>query len=377
MTKCCNGGATVIVQNCISKKSVIVENYSFLSGEYKLNGVGSLSITFNELEIGELVSPFFADCNHITVIAKCDGDIDSEQVVFSGILTTRSENPFISVLRQQSNDTITWIAESDNSLLYKKVIAYEEGSTQAFKSMPADKAICEFVAENSGQSINPTRGSGNGYSCQSLKVCDSCLRGNGRADMWEGDRSYENLGETIEKISSSYGVDWEVTYDNCEYTFCIRRGVDRTYPNGTNPILLSDKQENIIVASYLNSISEMAHIAIVHGDNEVVEVAVDDLKKYPCFCRREIYVDGTKQTTSSSLETLGREALQQNRRIVELKFTPDTCRIQLGRDFFVGDRFTAVYNGQTFDHKVTGYGFTVDSTGFQYDTIRYELVNQR
>lgn len=375
MSNCCDGITTVIIENCINGTSVEVDGYTFLSGNYVLNGVGSMSITFSESGINDIVKGFFSDCNHITVYNRCSCD-SKNQIVFSGILVAQLKTPVRVNINQETNDTVTWIAESDNSILYNKLIAYEEGTAEAFKSMPADKAICQFVNENAGVGITGDRGSGtNSYSCQSLTVCDSCLNGVGKADDWEGDRSYENLGETIEKIGNAYGVDWEVTYENCEYTFCTRNGIDRTYPDGVSPLLLSDKQENIIVESYFSSIAEMAHIAIVHGDNETVEVAVDDINAFPCHCSREIYVDGTKQTTTESLETLGREALRENGRIVELKFTPDTCKIQFGSEFFVGDTFTAIYNGQSFNHKVTGYDFSVSSSGFNYDSISYELVN--
>lgn len=114
----------------------------------------------------------------------------------------------------------------------------------------------------------------------------------------------KNLYDVISAICQDYGLGNKVTgtKDNI-FTFTLYKGVDRSYAQSENPyVVFSDKYDNLINATYINTVENRATSVLVAGEGEGLDrttVWVDNPSNYRGMFRYEMYDDSRNMSSNN------------------------------------------------------------------------------
>ena len=277
-------------------------------------------------------------------------DRNARQVnVFDGIIT--------GFRRLYTTKSVIVLLEHINRFT-KAQIAYFEKTAQSNKNMAGDKAMTEYVNENIGQaSNNVLRGKGDARANRtSLNLSVSTAIGN--APVWEGEKSYQSLLDTLNEIADTTQTEWMITSSSVrQYLFTAKHpfyGADRR-----NDIRLSECLGNVSfiegVEDYTNRATLSYAIGSGEGENKLFSIkSTTDHLVIPEL-DIEVTADGNDQDTQNSIDTVAMTGLAENKGSFETEIELDE-NIIFGRDLYLGDIFTArePYTNKTQDFEVVG-----------------------
>lgn len=274
----------------------------------------------------------------------------------------------------QANGKTVWVATGagPNTLLERRVIAYEKDSAGASKIGAGESVIKAYVEENLGILATVANGRAANGVCPRFSVEPD----SGAGASWEGERSWRKLADVVREIAKATDIDFEIlhSYDPEQgvlYNFITHEdylGDDRTYKdinpntgrkmNGFLPVLFSVPKATVQQIRY--SYERIAEItrAFVVGESGGVELPVyreSDLIGDSPWNLKENAKRGFNQATLDQLYTQADEELAAGEPRETFTFTPmQQPSLLYGRDYFLGDFVSAMYGTILRDKRITG-----------------------
>ncbi len=271
-----------------------------------------------------------------------------------------------------------------NDLLERRIIAYDAASAEADKTATgADDMMKAYVDENLGGSAAAGRDiTGFGFSIQANLTAGVAV------DKQAARRNLLLVCQELAKASREQGTPLffdvvDATPTTFQFrTYTGQRGIDRTWPDGLNPVILSTEMGNLRDPSYEQDWRDEWSFVYAAGQGEEAQrevVEVPDAARIAAsiFNRREQLFDGRNNSDTDALTDGGnsrlREGIPLKRFQATLQDTP-TFRYQLDWDF--GDKLTAEYVGERFDVDVAAVMGTVDGLGGEVVQARLDNADQ-
>lgn len=203
----------------------------------------------------------------------------------------------------------------------------------------AEIAIRQLITENA---INPTIPE---RKISGLSLGDTL----NLPDTIEKQITGDNLGESIEKICTSYGYGYDIDIIDNKFVFYLYKGTDRSFNQNENPyIIFSSKFENILRTEYAYDITNLGNVALVAGEGAGVDRLTHLVGDASDLDRYEKYVDArdistnngeyTEQEYYKLLESRGLEKLKENAVVESFSGETETrITYTLNKDYFLGD----------------------------------------
>lgn len=292
---------------------------------------------------------------------------------------------FVGLFQNVTKETQTsgkklWVATGagPNTLLERRVIAYEKDSIGASKIGPGESVIKSYVEENLGLLATVANG----------RVADGVCTGfyvepdSGAGVVWEGERSWRKLSDVVREIANATQIDFEVVYsyepeNGVRYDFLTHEdylGDDRTFAdidpntgrklNGLIPVLFSVPKATVQQIRY--SRERLAEItrAFVVGENLGIELPVyreSDLVEDSPWNLKENAKRGFNQATLDQLYTQADEELALGVPRETFTFSPmQQPSLLYGRDYFLGDFVSAMYEDIIRNKRITAVKIRVE-----------------
>lgn len=275
------------------------------------------------------------------------------------------------------SNRLTLYGKCPNYLLGRAVIFAAAGSAYTNKTAAADDVMKAFVRENRGALATDTT---RAFSSTYFGV---------QADLALGPTitkasAYKNLLNVLQELSAesaAEGVDQPIYFDivtsipdgstgktKFEFqTFAGQLGLDRTYPDGINPLQLSTKDDTLSNPELDVDYSDEANVVYVGGKGEgsarATATATGDGRNNSLWARREIFYNASNQA-AANLDNIGAMVLRQSkpRTTFRAEFGPEFLS-QYGEEWDVGYKLTAVHRGQSYDVLVRSVEVYKDSEG--------------
>lgn len=350
----------------------VLDSFSTLDLVRKVNGVGSLVLnlpkTFDDLLFtGDDIRPD----NRIAVFRKVGGggfylEGDTQWMVVDGYKNLSESGERISIVK----------CEDAIGLLKRRTVAYNAGSAQALKTATfADNAMKAIVDENFSTSATDTdrRLATTLLTIQANQSLGASVgKAFARRNVLDVLIEYANASE----LAGTY-LAFDIasqTQSTLEFrTYASQRGVDRRWPGGSNPVLLSQELGNLSGASigYLHS-QEINYVyaggqGIESARNVQVSSDTTRIALSP-FNRRESFVDARMTNTSSILIDEADAAVRAGniKRPFSARFTENETTLY-GLHVNFGDFVTAVYEGQKIDCRLNNIRLNVRGGQEQID----------
>ena len=359
--------------------TAIFDDWRGLQWQYVVNAPGFFSLT---LDGGDArVSLFLPDCQ-IEIWRTIPGVLPWA-LAYEALVEDVYDSLF-----ENGNRQFVIVGAGYNSLLARRTIAYYSDAAGAAKSGAAETVMKEFVDENLGPGATvPPRLLNDGVLAGLTIGADL-----GTGSAWTGQRTGQNLLDTLKKISLVGGVDFAVigtgpaTYQFS--TYYPQLGADRTTIGldpttgrnaaGNVPVVFSPLLNNVSRMEYRKKHSDETNAVFVWGTGTASARAVR-LRTDPVAIAvspiglREISRSGASQSSAANLDQVGDEDLEKYAARDDLDFTPLLSDQTLyGKDFSVGDLVTADYFGRTFHKRITSVNASV-SSGSSGESMDFEF----
>ncbi len=163
----------------------------------------------------------------------------------------------------------------------------------------------------------------------------------------------DNLGDTIEKICTTYGYGYDIEYNDGKLMFFLFTGSDRSFGQTENPyVIFSSEFDNILESEYTEDFQNYKNVALVAGEGEGIErktsVAIGENGRAGGLKRYEIYVDArdlssnegeyTEEEYKSMLANRGMETISGNAIVRSFSGEIETKMMyKINEDYFLGD----------------------------------------
>lgn len=159
----------------------------------------------------------------------------------------------------------------------------------------------------------------------------------------------DNLGETIEKLCTTYGYGYDIEIVNDQFNFYLYAGVDRSYNQSVNPyVVFSNDFENLLATDYSYDMENYQNVALVAGEGEGINRKTQSVGNASGLDRCETYVDARDLSTNDGEYTEEEyKNVLQNRGLEKLNETPivesfsgeteTRLTYKLNEDYFLGD----------------------------------------
>lgn len=318
------------------------------------NTFRSLHITRNigrigalQIELDKKSLDFIPSLDSRLVIVRSIGS-------FSWVVGTYFLRGVTKTLDEQG-ETVRLYGYDHNSLTARRIIAYKSSTSQAQKSAAADDMMRAVVRENLGASAAASRNlSAYGFSVES----DLSL-----ASTVSTSFAYANVYDALDQIANiAYSTNGERVYWDCRPVdegwgcqFIARLncvGMDRRYPSGFNPILISPEVGNVQSVKLDEDYSSEINYVYAGGrgenlDREIVEVSNDVRIGASAVNRMEGFFDGRNFDTTSRLTAAGKRRLSEGAQLITFDAElSENDNFRAGRDFSPGDLLTVSYEGE-------------------------------
>jgi len=264
-------------------------------------------------------------------------------------------------------------------LLRRRIVAADAGSAGAEKTAEADDMMKEYVYEALGGGAGAGRNiTALGFSIQAdLTAAPSIDKAAAR----------RNLLKTLQEIAkTSYYQGTPLYFDvitatttTFEFrTYTNQRGQDRT-TSGTNPVTLSAEHgtlQNPVLTEDWRSEATFVYAAGQGIKAARVVQTVEDTARTASsiFNRQEALFDGKDYEAAVALNDAGENYLRslRPRRSFKAQIV-NTTGNRMGKDWYFGDKVTAVYEKEQFDALIEAISATVTSDGETIDArIEYD-----
>ena len=283
-------------------------------------------------------------------------------------------------LAEWDYEKITITAFDADILLKRRVLAYSAKSTQTNKFGTADDLMKAYVRENLGElagdairtippnlfGVQPDLGgcprlnkSASGKTVLSVLqelATDSLAKGT-----W--------LGFGIIAVNNGTKLEFQ--------TFTGQRGTDRRYPYGDNPTLLGAEQGNLTNVTLTDDWRDEGNVVYAGGQGEgssqIIQFAQNrQRREITTWSRIEEWVSASHAGTTLTGQTEAELRLRELRPFKSFSAdVQDTDSSRYGREYRLGDRVTALFDGETFDVMVEGV--QVDVTDPNPDNVTIKL----
>jgi hypothetical protein len=277
-------------------------------------------------------------------------------------------------------EKITITAVDADILLQRRVLAYTAKSSQTNKFGHADDLMKAYVRENLGNlasdatrkiptnlfSVQPDQGfcpyvnkSASGKTVLSTLqdlALDSQTRGT-----W--------LGFGIIAMDNGSRLEFQ--------TFRGQRGTDRRYPIGDKPMILGAEQGNLTNVQITDDWRDEKNVVYAGGigtaNLQIVRYAQNLTRRtISPWSRCEEWVSASHTDTTATVQTEADLRLRELKPVKSFSAdVQDTDVYRYGREYYFGDRVTAIFDGEGFDCMVEGV--QVDVTDPNPDTVTIKL----
>lgn len=237
-------------------------------------------------------------------------------------------------------------------LVNRRSIMYYATTTYTLKSGPGETVMKEYVEENLGASAtSPPRVVSGTFPNFTIEL--DLARGNN----WFGQRSYKNLLEVLQEVAIATSVDFDIVWTGTGFEFkCYspQRGTDRR-----DTVIFSPSFGNMIRPNYILSRTEEANVIVVMGSDigtaRRIQVRESTAQNDSPWNKIEAAHDARQEDTISALQSAGDAQLEEL--AAKENFTCEivqTNTLQYGRDYFLGDIVTLVFDDIIRVKKIIG-----------------------
>ena len=253
------------------------------------------------------------------------------------------------------DEAYTIRAHCYNSLVSRRIVAYQAASAFSDKTARADNMMKAVIRENLGTLAD----TGRNIAAYGLTVeADLSLAGTVSA-AFAFKNVYDTLGQIadIALATNAERVYWDMRPTDIGWTceFIARKdrtGADRRFYTGSNPILVSPEVGNVAVIEIDDDRTQ--EINYVWGAGQGVEderslVTVTDAARIADspINWMEGFFDGRNYETEAALTAAAKRALSKGEPVYTFNADlTETPNFKLGRDFAPGDLLTVSYAGE-------------------------------
>jgi len=218
----------------------------------------------------------------------------------------------------------------------------DSGTGYDSQSTYAETAMRHYINYNCMDAVDTDRN----YSLLFLETPDG-----ERGGAVKYDARFQYISEICEEISLASGIGWEVVLDptNKRMVFKIIEGLDRSYGNGVNSVVIfSPSFGNIRLISYSYSALNSKNVAYVAGQGDAEARDVDKVTylaaPYTGVSRREFLIDARDLDSADKMAQRGNERLAElgEEKVIEME-NLSTGPFSYGEDFYLGDIVTVDY----------------------------------
>lgn len=357
----------------------VFDSWMTLGFTRKINTIGSFSMTID----GDYpaISLFETDGQIEVWRSDTPNGIDW-YIEWEGFYRGKTKQTNDSGLRLFTAEGYTY-----NHLLSRRIIAYREGTTQAKKVDAAETAMKEYVLENAGAlAINPPRLGAGAFPGLTVAVSESY------GGLWEGSKEFANLFDVCAEIAKANLVDFDIVgTGKAAFEFRARYpywGKDRTYTNvnkntgknvfGNAPVVFRPTDNTMSNIEYkLDRSAEINRVYVLGAgelQNQLINV-VDNTGAIviSSWNQCEGAVSATDETSTSALDAIGLFALYDLKAQETIDFNiMQQPGLLYGRDYFMGDLITAIYDEESFIKKISTLEITVDAQNQESIKIGFE-----
>jgi hypothetical protein len=389
----------IIVRDQGWRQVAVIDNFTSLSFQHKLNDVGSFTIVMPDtfaVEYG------ISDLQDKISLFQLDGQVEIWRA--DSLTEMPKYKEFVGLFRKMTPSIdsdgkriATIEGFCPNHLLTRRVIAYNAGTVLADKDDAADIVMWEYVDENCGQSATPDNGrvcdpdygavvgdevDANGvmpgftavYPTPYLVSPDGVVA-------WQGSKPFENLMDVIQDIAAYANIDFRVITDgiaydgNPAYIFNVYNmwlGVDRTdmsWIYGVPKLLFSIENSTLSDASYEFDRSKEATVVFVLGAGDmstrsVLPVEASNRMIASPLNRIEVARSASEQDYVYQLRSYGISSLEELRYTDEISATILQQKgLAYSKNYSLGDHVLVVFRGVTKNYRITGVNISCESSG--------------
>jgi len=186
---------------------------------------------------------------------------------------------------------------------------------------------------------------------------------------------YKNLGEELEKISSTSNVGWKMAIDslNRKWVFDCYVGSDRTTLQSVNPpIIFSTAFETLKEAQFIDSSMNYKNYVYVGGQGEGVDRTILEVGTGSGLERYEVFADARDSDEGDILVNRGNEILAENAHEISFEGAAITNGVYVfEKDWFLGDLVTISHAGWgvTIHTRVTEVSEIFEPSGYRLETV--------
>lgn len=262
-----------------------------------------------------------------------------------------------------------------NDLLRRRIVAYAAGTSQAQRTNQADDMAKDVVRDNLAGNASAARDltgkTGITFSVQADATAGPSIT---KAFSWQNVLAVlQDIADASRTAGTELYFDVvPVTATQWEFrTFTGQRGADRTWPDGTNPLLFGEDfgnlAEPVLTLDRLSEINYAYAGGQGEGPSRVIEERSDtDRINASQWNRREGFADARNSGTTAGVQAAGDELLAGGRPKQHFQGKLlDTEGVRYGRDWNFGDRVTISAFGEQFDAMVRRIYGRVDEDGFE------------
>jgi len=286
---------------------------------------------------------------------------------------------FTTVLYENGNTQFTAVGAGYNEIASRRRIAYNKDTVRSKKNDRAETVMKEYVRENIGSDATTVNGRWYDGVITGLSV-ETDL---GLGVIWGGERSGENLLDTLKKIALYSGVDFNIigtgagTYEFRTYVNGI--GSDRTTTGldtttglnaaGNAPHVFGVGFGNVETLVFSDKSKDTASLVYIlgqgTGSTQQIEYAADAVAIADSpFGAREVSRGGGSQATDAELQYMAEETLTEMLARPTISFKPlNTPASLYGVNFFWGDKVTIRFRDTDYNKRITGVRTNVSSAG--------------
>lgn len=347
---------TVSIYNSSGVLKAISQDYTSLQISRVVNAPDVCVLTYNVIDA--FVDQFLVIGAYIDVRREDTAAGISSTVEFSGIIRR-----VVRKIAETRIIEVTCLGMMD--ILNQRVIAYKAGTANRtkFDSVPAETVIKTLSNYNVGSLA--TVANGRAIDGRITSFTTSATAGTGNLISLEC--AYANLLSTIQDVAEAGGGDFSVSYtapSSWVLTWHLGQlGTDRTATVRLS-VPLGTIGELIVSLDRINDFN--ATIIGGTGEKDARLIATRPATPQTGINLKEKFVDGKsqKKATVASLQTLGTALLNKERRRREYSATLlQNAALRYGRDYFLGDLVTIVYDSLTSTQKIVGVDLSFDADG--------------
>lgn len=360
----------IVLKDKTGAQVAIIDDYRSLQFQKVVNDVGFFTLILRDTDPKRNL---FQRDGQIEIKRKIPG-YTSWYIEFEGVILD-----FVTVIYENGNTQFTVVGAGYNEIASRRRIAYNKDTVRSKKNDRAETVMKEYVRENLGSEATTANGRWYDGVIPGFYVETNMNQG----VIWGGERSGENLLDTLKKIAIYSGIDFNIVgigpgmYEFRTYVNGI--GVDRTTDGlntstglnsaGNTPHIFSIEFGNIETLVYSNKSKDTANLVYVLGQGsgslQTIEYAANiDAIAHSPFGARESSRGGASQASSTELQYMAEEILAEMLPKETIRFTPLSTPASLyGVHFFIGDKVTIRFNNIDYKKRITGIRINVSSNG--------------